>query len=69
MQELDEKVPEPIDEPGLVIFVRRWNPSDMTLGPFKEITIFGNYRNTIHIVDRKMSLKMLIKFIFRFRLC
>lgn len=41
LQELDDASQQVTDEKSLTMFVRRWSPSQMTLGPFSEITIYG----------------------------
>lgn len=41
LQELDSPDQQVKDDKSLTIFIRRWNPSQMALGPFNEITIYG----------------------------
>lgn len=43
LQELDDVSQQVTDERSLTVFIRRWNPSTMTLGPFNEITIYGKF--------------------------
>lgn len=39
VQELDDPVQQVTDPEALTVFLRRWNPAQMTLGPFVELTI------------------------------
>lgn len=43
LQEIDDANQQVTDERSLTVFIRRWNPSTMTLGPFNEITIYGKF--------------------------
>lgn len=43
LQELDDVSQQVTDERSLTMFIRRWNPSQMTLGPFNEITVYGEF--------------------------
>ncbi|XP_031619612.1 ubiquitin carboxyl-terminal hydrolase 47 isoform X2 [Contarinia nasturtii] len=40
VQELEDQNQQVSDEKSLTIFIRRWYPSEMRLGPFNEITIY-----------------------------
>lgn len=39
MQELDDSSQQVTNADSVTLFVRKWNPSQITLGPFQELTI------------------------------
>lgn len=45
LQEIDDANQQVTDERSLTVFIRRWNPSTMTLGSFNEVTIYGELRS------------------------
>lgn len=54
LQEIDDANQQVTDERSLTVFIRRWNPSTMTLGPFNEITIYGKFgSNHVFILLKK----------------
>ncbi|XP_055315105.1 ubiquitin carboxyl-terminal hydrolase 47 isoform X3 [Sitodiplosis mosellana] len=40
LQELEEPSQQVTDDKSLTIFIRRWNPTQMSLGPFNEVTVY-----------------------------
>lgn len=55
LQEIDDASQQVTDERSLTVFIRRWNPSTMTLGPFNEITIYGKFASNQVFLVKKIS--------------
>lgn len=55
LQEIDDANQQVTDERSLTVFIRRWNPSTMTLGSFNEVTIYGELTITITLLELEFS--------------
>lgn len=51
LQEIEDENQQVVEEKSLTVFIRKWNPSTMTLGPFNEITIYGK---CIYILNNRL---------------
>lgn len=54
MQELDDPAQQVTDPEALTVFLRRWNPAQMTLGPFQELTVNSKLKWLRNYVSREL---------------
>lgn len=53
MQELDDPQQQVTDPDAITVFLRRWNPAQMTLGVFQEATINREFSACLGAMDIK----------------
>lgn len=54
MQELDDSTQQITDPEAITVILRRWNPAQMTLGPFQELTINSKSKLFYKWISRKL---------------